>query len=103
MEDDAAVSGHGVQQAAGAGDAGVGAVDEAHGEHEAEDCRGGAVLGRAEDDFYNGHAGCRSEDGLWVVEAEEDGEDEQGASERRSGVSSGDLREGRGRGSAEFF
>lgn len=76
VEDDAAVAGHGEKQAARAGDAGVGAVDEADCQHEGEDGGAGAAVGCAVDHFDDGHAGGGAEDGFWVVEAEEDGEDE---------------------------
>lgn len=78
-EDDAPVARHRVHQARCAGDAAVGAVDEAHGQHERQDCRGGAAARRLEDELGDGHAARGGQNGVWVDEAEEDDEDEGGA------------------------
>lgn len=79
MEDDASVAGHGVEEAAGAGDACVGAVDEAYGQHQGHDCRACAGRCGTEKHFDNGHLRGCVEDGFGVREAEEDCEDEEQA------------------------
>lgn len=76
MEDDAVVARHGVQEAAGAGDACVGAVDEADCQHERHDCCSCAGRGGAEEHFDNGHLCLCAEDGVWVGQGEEYDEDE---------------------------
>lgn len=76
VEDDAAVTGHGIEQSANAGDAGVCTVDEADAEHQAEDGGGGSAFCCLKDELDDGHAGGSGQDSIGVDETEEHDEDE---------------------------
>lgn len=81
VEDDAAVTGHSIQQSADTGNAGVCTVDEANAEHQAENGSGGSALCCLQDEFDDGHAGGSGQDSLGVDETEEHNKDKGKAPE----------------------